>query len=142
MNVFKLTPKKEDTPLLKMLEGNAALVDNTHTMGIETFPEIESFQKLPHQVIVKGGNWSFKERDGAELRGIVINNIGHAICDLRVNLVIFNEKKLPVFNISTASVPDSLPQGGIANFIFQLKDYSEKISNYHLYAHWKFDDRE
>ena len=58
-------------------------------MGLETFPEIESFQKLPRQVIVKGGSASFSARDGAELRGIVINNSGSSIRDVRVSLVVF-----------------------------------------------------
>ena len=111
-------------------------------MGIETFPEIENFQKLPHQVIVKGGSWSFSEQNGAELRGIVINNIGHSIRDIRVNLVLFNEKKIPLLNTSAATLPDTLPQGGIANFIFQLKDYRDPVADYHLYSHWKFDERE
>ncbi len=110
-------------------------------MGLETFPEIENFQKLPHQVIVKGGSWSFSERDGAELRGLVINNIGHPICDLKVSLVIFNENKIPVLNVSTGVTPDKLPQGGMGTFVFQLKDYSGKILDYHLYNQWKFDER-
>ena len=111
-------------------------------MGLETFPEIESFQKLPHQVIVKGGSSSFSEREGAELAGIVINNVGNTICDLRVNLVVFNDHKIPVLNTSTAANPEGLTQGGIANFIFRLKDYPEKITDYYLYANWRFDDRE
>ena len=110
-------------------------------MGIETFPEIENFQKLPHQVIVKGGQWSISERESAELRGIVINNIGHSICDLRVSLVIFDENKLPVLNTSCAAAPASLPQGGIAAFVFQIKDHSEKVFDYHLYTNWKFDEQ-
>ncbi len=111
-------------------------------MGIETFPEIENFQKLPHQVIVKGGNWSFSEREGAELRGIVINNIGQPIRDLRVSLVVLNDQKLPVLNTSIAAVPEALSQGGIATFIFQLKDYTERITDHHLFIHWKFDEQE
>ncbi|HXV27887.1 MAG TPA: hypothetical protein VD913_02885 [bacterium] len=111
-------------------------------MGIETFPEIENFQKLPHQVIVKGGNWSFSEREGAELRGIVINNIGQPIRDLRISLVVLNDGKIPVLNTSVVAVPESLSQGGIATFIFQLKDFAERITDYHLLSHWKFDDRQ
>ncbi len=110
-------------------------------MGIETFPEIENFQKLPHQVIVKGGSWNFSEREGAELRGIVINNIGQPICHLRISLIVLNDRKLPVLNTSVAAVPETLSQGGIATFIFQLKDYAERINDYHLLTHWKFDER-
>lgn len=111
-------------------------------MGIETFPEIESFQKLPRQVIVKGGSSNFNERDGAWLRGIVINNIGHTIRDIRVNVVIFDKKKLPLLNVSTAADPEALPQGGIGSFTFQVENYPEPITDYYLYSTWKFDDRE
>ena len=111
-------------------------------MGLETFPEIESFQKLPHQVIVKGGQWSINEQEGAQLRGIVINNIGHTVRNLRVSLVLFNEKKLPILSTSTSANPDLLPQGGMATFLFQLKDQTERILDYHIFTHWVFDDRE
>jgi hypothetical protein len=40
-----------------------------------------------------------------------------------------------------AANPDRLDQGGIANFLFQLKDYPAAIKDYHLYAGWKFDER-
>lgn len=110
-------------------------------MGLETFPEIESFQKLPHQVIVKGGNPTFSAKDGAELRGIIINNIGHTICDIKVNLVIFNEKKIPMLNTSMMPDPATLPQGAITPFVFHLKEWDQPISDYHLYTNWKFDDR-
>ncbi len=111
-------------------------------MGIEAFPEIESFQKLPRQVIVKGGDTSFDVHEGAKLSGIVINNIGHTICDLRANIVILDEKGIPVVNTSTTVTPASLPQGGIGSFTFQLRDYPKAISDYHLYANWRFDDGE
>ncbi|MDD5217597.1 MAG: hypothetical protein PHN49_03695 [Candidatus Omnitrophica bacterium] len=111
-------------------------------MGLETFPEIESFQKLPRQVIVKGGGSRFSSGEGAELRGIVINNIGHAIRDLKVNLVIFNDYKIPVLNTSTVPDSEMLPQGAIANFTFRIEDYSQEITDYYLYANWRFDDRE
>ena len=110
-------------------------------MGIEAFPEIESFQKLPRQVIVKGGSSTFDERAGAELRGIVINNSGHPIQDISVHAVIFDHKKIPVLSTNTIPEPNVLAQGGIASFTFQLKNYPEKIMDYHLYANWKFDDR-
>ena len=109
-------------------------------MGIEEFPEIENFQKLPRQVIIKGGDSSFSEGVGARLQGIVINNSGQSIRAIRANVVIFNDKKIPVLNTSTDVHPQELPQGGIANFVFQVQDYPEKISDYYLYANWKFDD--
>jgi len=110
-------------------------------MGLETFPEIENFQKLPHQVIVKGGHSSFSLAHGAQLRGIVINNIGHTIKDLKVHVVIFNERKIPILNTSAIPVPSALPQGTIATFLFQLKDHPREILDYYLYANWKFDDQ-
>jgi len=109
-------------------------------MGLETFPEIENFQKLPHQVIVKGGGSSFNAAEGAELRGIVINNIGNPIRDVKVNVVIFDEHKIPILNTSVVSNPNILPQGAIATFVFQLKDFPGVISDYYLYANWRFDD--
>ena len=110
-------------------------------MGIEAFPEIESFQKLPRQVIVKGGTSTFDEKEGATLRGIVINNTGHNICGLRVSVVILDSKGIPVLSTGETPDPQELPQGGIGSFIFRLADYHQEISNYHLYADWKFDDR-
>ncbi|MBN1687989.1 MAG: hypothetical protein JW893_02720 [Candidatus Omnitrophica bacterium] len=112
-------------------------------MGIETFPEIESFQKLPRQIIIKGGSSSLDEASGdAELRGIVINNCGQSVRDVRANVVLFNEKKIPVLNTSTDVVPDKLPQGAIGTFVFRFKEYRSEISDYHLFTNWRFDDRE
>jgi hypothetical protein len=111
-------------------------------MGLEAFPEIESFQKLPRQVIVKAGGSTFSEKEGAELRGIVINNIGQSIRDLRVHAVILDENKLPVMSTSIDPAPSLLPQGAIGSFTFQFKEYPHRITDYHLYANWKFDDRE
>lgn len=111
-------------------------------MGIEQFPEIESFQKLPHRVIIKGGSSRFDPKDGAELRGIVINNIGQTIRDVSVNLVIFDKKKTPLFNTSTTPEPAVLPQGAIGSFIFQLKDFPGEIKKYYLYSSWKYVDKE
>ena len=109
-------------------------------MGIEQFPEIESFQKLPHRVIVKGGSSHFDPKEGAQLRGIVINNIGHPICSVSVNLVVFDERVTPIFNTSTEPDPSYLSQGGIGSFVFQLKDFREEIKKYYLYPSWKYDD--
>ena len=111
-------------------------------MGIEEFPEIENFQKLPKQVIVKGGSSTFDAHKGAELRGIVINNIGHAIRNAVVHVVVFDQHKIPLLSTSVPSEPGELAQGGIGSFLFQLKDLKEKINDYHLYTSWRFDDRE
>jgi len=110
-------------------------------MGIEQFPEIESFQKLPRRVIVKGGGSRFDPKVGAELRGIVINNLGHPIRDVSVNLVIFDERERPVLNTSTPPDPPLLPQGAIGSFVFQLKDFPSEIKNYYLYSSWKYDEK-
>jgi hypothetical protein len=111
-------------------------------MGIEQFPEIESFQKLPHKVIVKGGSSRFDPKEGAELRGIVINNIGQTIRDVTVNLVIFDDQETPLFNTSIAPDPAVLPQGAIGSFLFRLKDFPSEIKKYYLYSSWKYDDKE
>lgn len=110
-------------------------------MGLEQFPEIESFQKLPHRVIVKGGGSRFDPTEGAELRGIVINNIGTTIRDVSVNLVIFDERETPIFNTSIAPDPEILPQGAIGSFLFRLKDFTSEIKKYYLYPSWKYDDK-
>lgn len=111
-------------------------------MGIEAFPEIENFQHLPRRVIVKGGDSSFSQDEGARLRGIVINNIGQTIRNLKVSVVIFNEKKIPVLNTSIVPDPSAIPQGGISSFSFHLKEYPQQISDYYLYTDWTFDDKE
>ncbi|MFA6599521.1 MAG: hypothetical protein WC352_03145 [Candidatus Omnitrophota bacterium] len=111
-------------------------------MGIESFPEIESFHKLPRQVIVKGASSTYDQEKGALLHGIVINNIGHAISQIRVNVVIFDTNKMPVLNTSTVPQPDTLPQGKIGAFSFQFKEYPEEITDYHLFTSWKFVDKE
>ncbi len=109
-------------------------------MSIQEFPEIETFQKLPKRVIVKGGSSGFGSEGKPELRGIIINNIGHPIKNVRVSLIIFNENEIPILNASVASDPDYLPQGQIASFVFSLDDYDKTIENYYLYANWKYDD--
>ncbi|HNX68229.1 MAG TPA: hypothetical protein PLL75_04335 [Candidatus Omnitrophota bacterium] len=109
-------------------------------MGIESFPEIESFQKLPREVIIKGASTDFSEADGAKLKGIIINNIGHPIRNIRAQLVIFDKDRVPVMGISTSTDPDHLPQGGIANFFFHLKDLKHEIQGYYLHANWGFDE--
>jgi hypothetical protein len=109
-------------------------------MDVEAFPEIEDFQHLPRSVIVKGGKTSFRPEDGAELRGIVINNIGQAIRNIRVQVVIFDDRKIPMLNTSVAPEPDMAPQGGISSFVFKLKEYPYEIKDYHLFTHWSFDE--
>src|SRR3989338_3580899 len=109
-------------------------------MGIEHFPEIETFQKLPRKVIVKGGSSGFDAKGKPELRGIVINNIGHLIRDTVVSLVIFDEQEMPILNKSVAPNPSSIPQCEIGSFTFVLSDYDREITNYYLYASWKYDD--
>ena len=64
-------------------------------MGIEQFPEIETFQKLPRKVIVKGGSSGFDTAGRPELRGIVINNAGYSIRNTKVFLVVFDHQEIP-----------------------------------------------
>jgi hypothetical protein len=109
-------------------------------MSIEQFPEIETFQKLPHRVIVKGGSSGLNSKGRAELRGIVINNVGQPIRHIKVFLVIFDEQDLPILNKSTTATPDSLPQGAIGSFTFAVDGHGKEITNYYLYANWKYDD--
>ncbi len=109
-------------------------------MGIEQFPEIETFQKLPRKVIVKGGSSGFDSKGRPELRGIVINNAGHPIRDLKISLILFNEDEIPILNKSTNPDPTGLPQGAIGSFTFIFDDYEQEIKNYYLYANWKYDD--
>ena len=109
-------------------------------MGIEHFPEIETFQKLPRKVIVKGGSAGFDAKGRPELRGIVINNVGQPIRDAKVSLVIFNEQDIPILNKTAVPDQEALPQGGIGSFTFVLDDYDQEIKNYYLYATWNYDD--
>ena len=111
-------------------------------MDIEAFPEIENFQKLPRQVIVKAGSLSFEGTTGARLSGIVINNSGHSIKDVRVHVVVFDGNQIPLLSTSLNADPSSLPQGGIANFNFEFKDSPRAIENHHLYTRWSFDDED
>lgn len=111
-------------------------------MGLETFPEIESFNKLPRQVIVKAGSSTYDESEGARLRGIVINNSGHAIKDIWVRAIVLDDHSIPVMSTGVTPEPSGLHQGGIASFSVQVENYAKKISNCHLTVDWKFDDRE
>ena len=111
-------------------------------MDVDAFPEIQNFQHLPRSVIIKGGGTSFDVAKGAELRGIVINNIGQSIRNLRVHVVIFDERKIPLLNTSVPADPEMVPQGGIASFIFKLAEFSQVIKDYHLFTNWSFDESE
>jgi hypothetical protein len=110
-------------------------------MGIESFPEIENFQKLPREVIIKGASTHFNPDEGASLQGIVINNIGHPIKNIRAHLVILDKDKVPLLGTSVSTDPDYLSQGGIANFHFRLKEHKAEIKNYFLHANWGFDEK-
>ncbi len=109
-------------------------------MSIEEFPEIEAFQKLPRRVIVKGSISTVNKDGHAELSGIVINNLGQPVKGLRVNLIVFDSREMPVLNASSAPDPPRLPQGGISSFKIVAEGYKDKITNYYLYPSWQYDD--
>jgi hypothetical protein len=109
-------------------------------MALENFPEIEAFQKLPKRVIVKGGLSAVREDGHAELSGIVINNAGQPIKSLKVFLILFDERGIPILNSSVGADPAKLSQGGVASFKFSVNGYGEKINNHYLYPNWQYDD--
>ena len=109
-------------------------------MGIEEFPEIETFQKLPKRLIVKGGDSTVDAKGNAVLNGIVINNLGLSVKRIRVFLVVFDEDEIPVTNVTTTAQPDTLPQGGIASFRISVLGHGKIVDNYYLYANWQYDD--
>lgn len=109
-------------------------------MDVDAFPDIENFHHLPRSVIVKGAKASFDPAEGAQLRGIVINNIGQAIQNLRVHVVLFDDRKIPLLNTSVAPESSKIPQGGVSPFHFQLKDFPHEIKDYHLFTNWSFDE--
>ena len=109
-------------------------------MSIEEFPEIEAFQKLPRRVIVKGSISTVNKDGHAELSGIVINNLGQPVKGLRVNLIVFDSREMPVLNASAESDPPRLTQGGISSFKIVAEGYKDKITNYYLYPSWQYDD--
>ena len=111
-------------------------------MGMEQFPEIETFQKLPHKVIVKGGSSGFDAAGRPELRGIIINNLGYPIKEAKVFVVIFDGRDIPILNKSVIPEPSVLAQGMIGSFTFVFEDYDREVKNYYLYANWKYDDSE
>lgn len=110
-------------------------------MNVEDFPSIETFKKLPKRVVVKGGMVSAGADDRPQLTGIVINNSGQTVKGLKVHLIIFDGRNIPIQTASTVSEPDTLPQGQIGSFLFKLAEHTGKIANSHLYATWSYDDK-
>jgi hypothetical protein len=111
-------------------------------MSFEEFPEIDAFHKLPRRVIVKGGISGLAKDGHAELSGIVINNHGQPIKDLKVNLVVFDPRDIPMASYTAVPDPPRLSQGGMASFKFVLEGTKEKIDRYYLYPTWQYDDSE
>jgi len=111
-------------------------------MGIEEFPAIESFQRLPKKLIVKGGDSLLNKNQDTELGGLVINNLGQSVRDIIVHLVVFDEKEIPLINLSQKPDPDCLDQGKMASFKFVLEKFGKPIKNFYLYANWKYNDSE
>lgn len=111
-------------------------------MRLNSFPEIEDFRKLPREVVVKGAIAEADPKSGVEIRGIVINNLGQAIKNIRVQVVVFDEYHLPQLSTSVAPSPPHLQQGGIANFIFKLEGLEKKVKDFYLHANWSFDSGE
>ena len=108
-------------------------------MRLNSFPEIEDFRKLPHEVVVKGAISEPDLKKGVEVRGIVINNIGQPIKNIRVQVVVFDEYHLPQMSTSLSPTPSKLQQGGIANFVFTLEDLEKPVKDLYLHANWGFD---
>lgn len=111
-------------------------------MSIEEFPSIETFQRLPKKLIVKGGNSVVAKNGDAELTGIVINNLGQSVRDLVVHLVVFDSNEIPVMNACARPDPDHLAQGNMASFKFVLEKFGMSVKNFYLYAQWKYNDAE
>jgi len=108
-------------------------------MQLNSFPEIEDFRKLPREVVVKGAISESDPKKGVEIRGIVINNIGQPIKNIRVQVVVFDEYHLPQMSMSLSPTPSKLQQGGIANFIFVFEGLEKPVKDFYLHANWGFD---
>ncbi len=108
-------------------------------MRLNSFPEIEDFRKLPREVVVKGAISETDIQKGVEIRGIVINNIGQPIKNIRVQVVVFDEYHLPQMSTSLSPSPPKLQQGGIANFIFTFQGLEKPVKDFYLHANWGFD---
>ena len=109
-------------------------------MGIEEFPTIENFQRLPKRLIVKGGDSLLTQSRDAVLSGLVINNLGQTVREVVVHLVVFNDKEIPEVNLSVKPDPDRLTQGTMASFSFLIEKFGKPVKNFYLYANWKYDD--
>ncbi len=108
-------------------------------MRLNSFPEIEDFRKLPREVVVKGAISEPDPKKGVEIRGIVINNIGQPIKNIRIQVVVFDEYHLPQMSTSLSPAPSKLQQGGIANFIFTFEGLEKPVKDFYLHANWGFD---
>jgi len=107
-------------------------------MSLKEFPEIENFQRLPREVIVKGT--ISEETEGLQrLHGIVINNVGHAVTRIRVNAVLFDDQKLPIRATNALVDPEKLEQGAIGTFALDFKELPCKVKSHYLHANWSFD---
>lgn len=111
-------------------------------MRLNSFPEIEDFRKLPREVVVKGAISEPDPKKGVEIRGIVINNIGQPIKNIRIQVVVFDEYHLPQMSTSLSPAPSKLQQGGIANFIFTFEGLEKPVKDFYLHANWGFDASE
>jgi len=111
-------------------------------MRLNSFPEIEDFRKLPREVVVKGAISEANLEKGVEIRGIVINNLGQAIKNIRVQVVVFDEYHLPQMSTGISPSPSKLQQGGIANFIFTFQGLEKPVKDFYLHANWGFDSGE
>lgn len=110
-------------------------------MNVEDFPPIETFKKLPKRVVVKGGAAGLNAQNHPQLSGIVINNSGQTVVNIKVHLVTFDDRNIPLESATTVPDPDVLPQGQIGSFLFTLPNHKGKISNSYLYATWAYDDK-
>ncbi len=110
-------------------------------MGVEDYPDIESFHKLPKKLIIKAGDTDVTAGGDAGLSGIVINNLGQAVQKIEVFLVLFNENNIPAEHLRAEPDPNRLTQGGLGSFRFILKGKNKKISNYYLHARWEYVDQ-
>ncbi len=111
-------------------------------MGIEEFPEIESFQRLPKKLIVKGGDSTVDSNQDTTFKGLVINNLGQSVKDVVVHLIVFDEDNIPVLQVSAKPEPDRLSQGNMASFKVKMQGFAKPINNYYLHSQWKYDDSE
>jgi len=108
----------------------------------DDFPVIESFSKLPKKLIIKAGETALSETGDATLTGIVINNLGQAVRNVQVFLVLFNEKNIPTDHLKVSPDPNHLTQGSLSSFKFAAKGRKESISNYYLHAKWDYVDKD